>query len=99
MKKYEITTQEVGDYPIEEYGEESTVIIEAENTEDLIDKLEWDVDDSHERIEWSNKVIVRCIEEGYTCFYRLDEECFDDELYIYDGKNADGIRIDIEIVE
>ena len=96
---YKITTQEVGDYPIEEYDDAKTVIVEAENTEDLIVKMGWNnVDDSHERYEWSCKVLINCIENGYTCFFRHDEECYDDELYIWQGENADGTRINVEAV-
>ena len=59
----------------------------------------WDnVDESHERHEWSCEVLINCIENGQTCFFRHDEECFDDELYIWQGENADGNRIDVEVV-
>jgi hypothetical protein len=96
---YKITTQEVGDYPIEEYGDAKTFIVEASSTEDLIVKMGWDnVDKSHERYEWSCKVLINCIENGYTCFFRHDEDCFDDDLYIWDGENADGTRMDVEVV-
>lgn len=96
---YKITTQEVGDYPIEEYDEAKTVIVEASSTQDLIEKMGWNnVEESHERYEWSCKVLVNCIENGYTCFFRHDEDCYDDELYIWDGENADGTRINVEVV-
>jgi len=99
MKNYKITTQEVGDYPIEEYGDAKTVIVEAENTEDLIEKMGWNnVDESHERYEWSCEVLINCIENGRTCFFRHDEDYFDDELYIWQGENADGNRINVEVV-
>lgn len=99
MKKYKITTQEVGGYPFKEYDVAKTITVEAESTEDLIEKMGWDdVDESHERYEWSCKVLIDCIENGNTCFFRHDEECYDDELYIWQGENADGTRINVEIV-
>jgi len=98
MKKYEITTEQVGGYPIKSYSEPETIVVEAENTEDLIIKMGWKVDEDHERYDWSCEVVKKGIEDGYSFFYREDEECYDDELYIWDGENADGTRIDVEIL-
>lgn len=99
MKNYKITTQEVGGYPIKNYEDEKLSLVKAENSEGLIKKMGWDkVDKSNKRYEWSCKVLNGCIENEGSCFFRHDEEYFDYELYMWDGENTDGTKIEVEVV-
>ena len=98
MKSYKITTQEMGGFPLEEYGDPETTIVEAENEIDLMDKMEWKLDEDDENHKYSNELVLECIKSEDMFFYRDDTDSYDSELYVWDGENSDGTKIEIEIV-
>jgi len=89
--KYKITKQELeGGFRSEEIGDEEITIIEADSSKELMKQMDWDVNDD---------LILNSINSETTFYYRYDDDTYDDELYVMDGENCDGIRIEIKILD
>lgn len=105
MNNYRITTQRFEGCPSEEIGEEEIQIVSAIDIEDLIEKLDLKLDeDGYEdedilpNLKESNELVLASIENEDYFFYREDNNRYDNELYIWDGENSDGIRYLVELV-